>query len=241
MNDDTPHFHGHRRRLRERFLKAGLGGFADYEVVELLLTLAVPRADVKQPAKALIARFGNLRGILDARTEELQGIPGIGSVTPVALKIIKAAATLYLQQSTEAQDSLAGAPTPDECFVNTQKMDGGQFCLRVLRLSAQRTIVSDSTQISAHDRRSPPRDRTRARYSYLEDGVEPQTQRMSKDYAHVRLRQAPTAVVTSALRNSVRPMSMANVATQVKPLPFVRDNSNHSRMGAADNSGAVQR
>ncbi len=107
MSDDEPHYHGHRQRLRERFLKSGLAGFADYEVVELLLTLAIPRSDVKQPAKALIARFGNLRGILDAPIEELRAVSGIGSVTPVALQIIKAAATLYLQQSGEGRDSLA--------------------------------------------------------------------------------------------------------------------------------------
>jgi DNA repair protein RadC len=107
MTDDEPHYHGHRQRLRERFLKSGLAGFADYEVVELLLTLAIPRSDVKQPAKALIARFGNLRGILDAPIEELRAVSGIGSVTPVALQIIKAAATLYLQQSGEGLDSLA--------------------------------------------------------------------------------------------------------------------------------------
>lgn len=107
MTNEDPDYHGHRQRLRDRFLKSGLAGFADYEVVELLLTLAVPRSDVKQPAKALIARFGNLRGILDAPVEELRAISGIGSVTPVALQIIKAAATLYLQQSGEGRDSLA--------------------------------------------------------------------------------------------------------------------------------------
>jgi len=107
MNDQKPHHYGHRQRLRERFLKSGLAGFADYEVVELLLTLAVPRSDVKKPAKALIAKFGNLRGILDAPIEELRAVAGIGSVTPVALQIIKAAATLYLQQSGEGRDSLA--------------------------------------------------------------------------------------------------------------------------------------
>lgn len=107
MSEEHRQVAGHRHRLRERFLKAGLVGFADYEVVELLLTLAIPRLDVKQPAKALIARFGDLRGILDAPIEELRAVPRIGSVTPVALQIIKAAATLYLQQSSEGRDSLA--------------------------------------------------------------------------------------------------------------------------------------
>lgn len=102
----TPHYFGHRQRLRERFVKNGLQGFADYEVVELLLTLAVPRSDVKQPAKKLIARFGNLRGILDAPLEELQKTEGIGAVTPVALRIIREAANLYLQQSAEHRESL---------------------------------------------------------------------------------------------------------------------------------------
>ncbi len=74
MNVSCPHYHGHRQRLRKRFIKNGLYGFADYEVVELLLTLAIPRSDVKEPAKALIARFGNLRGILDASIAELPEI-----------------------------------------------------------------------------------------------------------------------------------------------------------------------
>lgn len=105
MSAERPHYHGHRQRLRDRFLKSGLEGFADYEVVELLLTLAIPRSDVKQPAKALIARFGNLRGILDAPLEEMRAVKGIGAVTPVALRIIREAASLYLQQSAEEKDS----------------------------------------------------------------------------------------------------------------------------------------
>lgn len=107
MPDDSTRRHGHRQRLRERFLKTGLAGFADYEVVELVLTLAIPRSDVKQPAKSLLARFGNLRAILDAPLKELRTIIGIGTVTPAAIQIIKATATLYLQQSGEGRDSLA--------------------------------------------------------------------------------------------------------------------------------------
>ena len=107
MTNGEPHYHGHRGRLRDRFLRNGLEGLSDYEVVELLLTLAIPRSDVKKPAKALIGRFGNLRGILDAPVEELRTIKGIGSVAPVALRIVRAAATLYLQQSAETEEPLA--------------------------------------------------------------------------------------------------------------------------------------
>jgi DNA repair protein RadC len=98
---------GHRRRLRERFERAGLDGFTAHEVLELLLTLAIPRRDVKQPAKMLLARFGSLRGVLDAPLAEMREVPGIGEVAPVALRIIREAATLYLQQQAEEIVSLA--------------------------------------------------------------------------------------------------------------------------------------
>jgi DNA repair protein RadC len=98
---------GHRNRLRQRYSRNGMMGFADYEVVELLLTLAIPRKDVKQPAKELIKRFGSLRGIMDAPTSELKRVSGIGSVASVALRIIRDAATLYLQQSAETRDSFS--------------------------------------------------------------------------------------------------------------------------------------
>ena len=108
---DKPHYLGHRQRLRDRFARAGLEGFADYEIVELLLTLAIPRSDVKQLAKTLIGKFGNLRSIFDASHEELQEVKGIGTVAPVAIKIIRATAVLYLQQLAESKESIAN---PDD-------------------------------------------------------------------------------------------------------------------------------
>lgn len=99
----SQHYHGHRKRLRERFVNSGIEGFGEHEVVELLLTLAIPRSDVKEPAKELLKKFGNLREILDAPPDELRSVEGIGSVTPIALKIIRSVATLYLQQSSEEE------------------------------------------------------------------------------------------------------------------------------------------
>ena len=53
---ERPHYHGYRQRLRERFLKSGLAGVGEHEVVELLPTLANPHFDVKPPAKELVSR-----------------------------------------------------------------------------------------------------------------------------------------------------------------------------------------
>ncbi len=91
---------GHRARLRERFKKNGLNGFAEHEVLELLLTLCIPRKDVKSLAKVLLKRFGNIRCVFDAKPEELVQIRGMGDVSVTCLQLIKAFSTYYLQQQT---------------------------------------------------------------------------------------------------------------------------------------------
>jgi DNA repair protein RadC len=107
MTDPKPHYYGHRERLRKRFLNSGFEGLADYEVVEMLLTLAIPRRDVKRQAKALIKRFGNLRGILDAPIDEVSKVDGIGEVTPVVLRMLREIVSLYLQQAIEKREALS--------------------------------------------------------------------------------------------------------------------------------------
>jgi DNA repair protein RadC len=97
---------GHRNRLRKRFQKSGFESFAPHEIVELMLTLAIPRKDVKKPAKLLLKKFGSLKSILDASVTELESIEGIGKVTPVAIKIIKDLATVYIQLQSQEHEYL---------------------------------------------------------------------------------------------------------------------------------------
>ncbi len=78
---------GHRKRLRERFLKGGFDAFHDYEVVELLLTLGTPRKDCKQLARDVLRKFGTVRAVLEADTEELLQVKGIGRHNVFGLRL----------------------------------------------------------------------------------------------------------------------------------------------------------
>lgn len=90
MSDD-PHYHGHRDRLRERFLEAP-SALPDYEILELLLATAIPRRDVKPLAKALIARFGSLADVLAAEHGELLAAGGLGPASATMLAVVREAA-----------------------------------------------------------------------------------------------------------------------------------------------------
>jgi DNA repair protein RadC len=79
---------GHHKRLRERFIKSGLDGFHDYEVLELLLTYVFPNRDTKPIAKDLLAKFKTLVGVFSADPEELQEIKWVGERTAVYLKLL---------------------------------------------------------------------------------------------------------------------------------------------------------
>ena len=67
-----------RQRMRQRFLESGLKGFADHEVLELLLYYAIPRRDTNPMAHALVDRFGNLSGVLNAPLDILKQVDGVG-------------------------------------------------------------------------------------------------------------------------------------------------------------------
>lgn len=74
---NTPHYIGHRRRLKEKF-KENSNLLADYEILELLLGYALPRKDTKPLAKELLQNFGSLKGVFHAQKHELRKVTGLG-------------------------------------------------------------------------------------------------------------------------------------------------------------------
>ena len=104
---EKPHYLGHRERLRERFQKAGADGFHDYELLELLLTYAIPRKDVKPIGKNLLKRFGSLSGIFNANQNELKVVDGIGTISAILIRLIKELSSAYLAEKMEQKDLLS--------------------------------------------------------------------------------------------------------------------------------------
>jgi len=94
----------HRKRLRERFRDGGPEALHDYEKLELLLTFAVPRVDVKPVAKALVKRFGGVNEALDASCEELESVKGLGAQSATLIRLVKALFVVYTEERADGRD-----------------------------------------------------------------------------------------------------------------------------------------
>ncbi len=104
---NKPDYLEHRKRLKKKFERAGLSGWHDYEIVELILTYCVPRRDTKPAAKVLLKKFKTIAEVIDADEKELQNIPGIGPSSTTFLKLLREVAAIYLGSRLEKTDSLS--------------------------------------------------------------------------------------------------------------------------------------
>ena len=95
---------GHRNRLRERYERSGLEDFADHEIIELLLTYAIPRGDVNPQAHSLIRKFGSVSGVLDADRQELETVDRVGHKASLFLKMLP---ELFRRYQTDKVDNRA--------------------------------------------------------------------------------------------------------------------------------------
>ena len=79
---------GHRQRLRDRFLAGDSESRSDEMLLELLLTFAIERKDVKLLTQELIKIFGSLSQVLSASHDELSKVKGIGQTSIILLKVV---------------------------------------------------------------------------------------------------------------------------------------------------------
>ncbi|GHH08999.1 UPF0758 protein [Sphingomonas glacialis] len=142
MNAPLPDHAGHRARLRQRLIEQGGDGLLDYELVEYLLTLAVPRRDTKPLAKALIAEFGGFGGVFSADAAALMRVHGMGETTAAAIKIVQAAALRLLQVEAKAQPVLASWQALID-YLHADMAHRGTERVRVLHLNTRNMLIRD--------------------------------------------------------------------------------------------------
>ena len=142
---DKPHYHGHRQRLKDRFIKSGAGSLADYELLELILCLAIPRRDVKPLAKKLLDTFGSFAEVINADNARLKEVSGVGDNAIVALKLLRDGAIKLTQEGIidrpllSSWDALVDYCRASMAYKKTEQ-------LRILFLDKKNVLIADEVQ-----------------------------------------------------------------------------------------------
>jgi DNA repair protein RadC len=145
LAEATPHYHGHRDRLRARFREAGADALADYELLELVLFRAIPQRDVKPLAKELIARFGSFAEVVSAPPARLKDVKGLGETAITELKIVQAAASRFARGAVKRRTVLSSwSAVLDYCRTAQAFAEKEQF--RVLFLDKRNQLIADEVQ-----------------------------------------------------------------------------------------------
>lgn len=101
----SPHS-GHRKRMRDRFLRDGIDSLQDHEVLELLLFYAIPRQDTNELAHRLLAKFRTLSGVFDAPIEELKRVEDRRNDSGFPQNLSGSVPALYGRQEKECKTAV---------------------------------------------------------------------------------------------------------------------------------------
>ncbi|MFS4438237.1 RadC family protein [Paracoccaceae bacterium GXU_MW_L88] len=142
---DKPHYYGHRDRLRLRFMQAGSGALADYEMLELVLFRAIPKIDVKPLAKKLLEVFGDFNHVISAPRHRLLEVSGVGDRVVQELKIVEAAAHRLAQAKVIQKPALSSWDALiTYCKTAMAHRETEEF--RILFLDRKNTLIADEAQ-----------------------------------------------------------------------------------------------
>ncbi|MEP2642325.1 DNA repair protein RadC [Roseobacter sp.] len=141
----SPHYVGHRGRLRDRFLTGGHAAMPEYELLELLLFNAIDRIDTKPLAKKLLETFGDLNGVVAASEHRLLQVRGTTKKVFLQLRLVEAFAHRMAQAKVLERCALSGW---DDlivyCRTTMAHRDTEQF--RILFLDNRNTVIADEEQ-----------------------------------------------------------------------------------------------
>ncbi|PIO45690.1 RadC family protein [Phyllobacterium zundukense] len=143
--EEPPHYLGHRERMKERFQNVGHAGFADYEMLEMLLYRSIRQGDTKPLAKALLARFGSLAEVLGAPEHLLREVRGCGPAVAFDLKLVSAFTHRIIRSDIREKTVLSSwSKVMDYCIAAMAHETREQF--RILFLDKKNALIADEVQ-----------------------------------------------------------------------------------------------
>lgn len=141
-NEST--FSGHRGRLRREFITNGADSMKDRELLELLLTYAIPRADVAPRARELLSTFGSLEKVFCASPERLMSVDGIGEAAAVFISTVGAATQRICVRRYQPEAGGGRIETAEHAagLALALFMAETYECVRILCLDSRQRILS---------------------------------------------------------------------------------------------------
>lgn len=141
----APHHAGHRKRLRERFLRHGATALADYELLEIILFAARPMGDVKPLAKDLLRAFGTFGSVVHAEPHALMAVDGVNEAAVAAIKAVKASCDMLLREEVSDRPVIKGwTALLDYCRLHMGFLKREEF--HVMFLNNKLAIIADEMQ-----------------------------------------------------------------------------------------------
>lgn len=142
---EKPHHTGHRQRLKDRFVASGADSLQDYELLELLLFMAIPRQDVKERAKNLITKFGSLPELMSASHHAISQVDGISENAATAIKTVFALAERTMKQELMQRPILNNwTRLMDYCHMTMANEKKEHF--RILFMNKKNELIADEIQ-----------------------------------------------------------------------------------------------
>ena len=141
----TPHYWGHRDRLRKRFREGQPESLPDYELMELILFRAIPRRDVKPLAKKILARFGSFAEAVSAPAQRLVEIEGVTGAVVTEIKIVQAAALRAAQSAVKKRPVFTSMKLVTDYLRSAMAFESREQ-FRILFLDRRNRLIADEVQ-----------------------------------------------------------------------------------------------
>lgn len=139
------HTAGHRERIREKLINSKPGTMPDYEILEMLLCMALPRKDTKPLSKDLIKKYGSFAKVISADHTSLLEIPGVGTSVLACFQLIKEGSSRLIKKELLGKPIIASWQNLlDYCRASIGHLKTEVFL--ILYLNNQNELIDEDLQ-----------------------------------------------------------------------------------------------